>query len=132
MLNDKLDNVTEELVKLRTSVLAIEENTEVRVTNGWGIDVPMKTNEVIKHLYENVRPGGLIDAKFAQCKVEHSTINMLGKFNKNAGVFVTTFKMLVYVLFAGAILYGLYTGRQRDKKEDAIANKVEQLERLIK
>lgn len=132
MLSRKLDNVTSELISLRESVNIIQENTEIRVKNGGGIEVTMKTNELIKHVYENIKPGGIIDQKFIQCKADHSTMRMLGKFNKNASVFATTFKLIIYAVVSVAVLYGAYKGSQRDKVENDLLNKVDNLEKLIK
>lgn len=132
MLNKKLDNVTSELISMRESVNVIQENTEISIKNGGGIEVKMKTNELLKHVYENIKPDGIIDKKFIQCRQDHATINILGKFNKNAGVVATTFKFVIYAIISFAVLYGAYKGNQRDKVENDLLNKVDNLEKLIK
>jgi hypothetical protein len=132
ILDKKLDNVTGELMKMRSSVKVIEENMEIVVKNELGIDTKVKTNELIKEVYEHIRPGGQIDAKFEKCKSDHTTLNILGKFNKNANVYLSTIKIIVYIFIVAAVGYGLYEGNKREKKEAEISSKLQQLETLVK
>jgi hypothetical protein len=132
ILDKKLDNVTGELMKMRSSVKVIEENMEIVVKNELGIDTKVKTNELIKEVYEHIRPAGHIDNKFIKCRSEHSALNLLGKFNSNANVYMTTLKIFIYFFIAISIGYSIYEGKERDKKENEIANKLQKLEILIK
>lgn len=131
-LNRKLDNVTGELVNMRRSVNVIEQNTEIDVLDENGLPVSMKTNELMKHVYEHIRPHGHIDAKFKKCQDDHSAINVFSKFNKSANVYISTLKIFIYAILTFAVLWGFYDNMKRDQKEDQMNKKLEQLEKLIK
>lgn len=86
-LSKQMNNVTDELLSMKSSLTNIEDNiTEIKVKNGGGIEVTMKTNELLKNLYEQTKEGGIIDAKFKECKEAHSSQKRLGLFEKKSAV----------------------------------------------
>jgi len=98
MLGAKLDNVTEELIGMKTDISSIKENTEIRVLNGGNIEVTMKTNELLKHLFEQTKTGGIIDEKFKQCREDHTASKRIGIFDKkSAAWFNVGYRVLVAV-----------------------------------
>lgn len=101
-LNQKLDYVTEELMVMRNSILNIEDNTEIKIMNGGNFEVTMKTNELLKHLYEQTKQGGIIDKKFEACKENHSTQKKMGIFDKKSAVW---FNVIYRVSLGILIIY---------------------------
>jgi chorismate mutase len=108
-ISKQMNNVTDELLSMKSSLNNIEANiAEIKVKNGGGIEVTMKTNELLKNLYEQTKEGGIIDAKFKQCKDAHSTQKRLGVFEKKSAVWfnvgyrviisVTVFYMLMKMI----------------------------------
>ncbi len=83
MLGKQMNNVTDELLSMKSSLTNIENNiTEIKVKNGGGIEVTMKTNELLKNLYEQTKEGGIIDEKFKVCNENHSSQKRIGIFEK--------------------------------------------------
>jgi chorismate mutase len=86
-LSKQMNNVTDELLSMKSSLTNIEDNiAEIKVRNGGGIEVKMKTNELLKNLYEQTKDGGIIDAKFKTCAENHSAQKRMGIFEKKSAV----------------------------------------------
>jgi len=100
MIGKQMNNVTDELLTMKSSLTNIEENiTEIKVKNGGGIEVTMKTNELLKNLYEQTKEGGIIDAKFKECRESHSTQKKLGIFEKRSAVwFNIGYRVIISVI----------------------------------
>ncbi len=136
MLNNKLDNVTEELVSMKTSINNIESNTEITMMNGGGMEVTMKTNVLLKNLYEHTKPGGTIDEKFKACRIDHSPQKRFGVFNKTASVYMDTIKIFGTVALIIMIIINFFVNSTYEKKStekfNTISNKIEMIEKIAK
>ena len=119
MLGKQLNNVTEEIMSMKSSLHNIERNIEIEVKNGGGIPVTMKTNELLKNLYEQTREGGTIDEKFKLCAENHSMNKKLGIFDKKSGLW---FSIAYRVSVAVVIIYMLVKMIELDKFLPVINN----------
>jgi hypothetical protein len=105
MIGKQMNNMTEELIGMKTSLSNIESNiAEIHVKNGGGIEVTMKTNELLKNLYEQTKDGGIIDNKFKACAENHSAQKRIGIFDKktsawfNVGYRIVVTMVVFYML----------------------------------
>ncbi len=119
MLGKQLNNVTEEIMSMKSSLHNIERNIEIEVKNGGGIPVTMKTNELLKNLYEQTREGGVIDEKFKLCSENHSIDKKLGIFDKKSA---TWFNIVYRVIITVSIAFMLFKMIEFDKLFPVINN----------
>lgn len=132
MVNQNLNNLTAEVISMKTSIAAIEDNTEISVMNGGNFEVKMKTNTLLKHLYEQTKQGGIIDQKFAECKESHTAQRRFGNFNKSMSTFIQTAKIIGTVLLFLMVIFSLLKGEQRDEKMIKMDQKLNLIEKIAK
>lgn len=133
MLGKKLDNVTETVIDIQNSLAEIKENTEISVRiNGGEFEVPMKTNELLKHTYLQLKPGGIIDKKFEECRESHSAQRRFKLFNKAAGTYVDTIKIIAFFAMFFMCCFSVYQSMQSKNGEDATEKRMDKIEKLVK
>ncbi len=133
MLGKKLDNVTETVIDIQNSIAEIKENTEISVKiNGGEFEVPMKTNELLKHTYLQLKPGGIIDKKFEECRESHTAQRRLRIFNKAAGTYKETIAILAFFAMFLMCCVSLYQSFQSKNEEGATEKRMDKIEKLVK
>ena len=132
MLNRNVSNLTEEVISMKTSIAAIEDNTEISVMNGGVFEVKMKTNTLLKHMYEQTKQGGIIDKKFAECKDSHTAQRKFGNFNKSMGTFIETIRIAGTIALFILVVLSFLRGSQRDEKLLEMDKKLNLIEKIAK
>jgi hypothetical protein len=132
LLAGKIDNITTELIDVKTSINEIKDNTEISVMNGGNFEVTMKTNVLLKHLYEQTKQGGGIDKKFEECKNAHTMQSKFKLFNKEAGTFVQTLKIISFVVLFIMVILTFFKSKDADEKATTTNSRIDKIEKLSK
>jgi len=121
MINRNVSNLTQEVISIKASVAIIEDNTEISVTNGGNIEVTMKTNTLLKHLYEQTKEGGGIDKKFDACRDRNSAQKKLTMWDQKTAVW---FSLAGRVVVALVVIYSLMELTSLKKVIDKVQTEV--------
>lgn len=89
-LSERMDNITDELVKVSKGLDSVQYRVssiesgmvDVELTNGGGRKIKYNRKDLIQQAYDTMKPDGIIDQRFNECREIHNPEKMSMKTEK--------------------------------------------------
>ena len=139
-LVSQMSTLAGEILDMRKSVSNIEDNVcEISVKNGGGLNVTLKTRDLLEKLYEHTKPNGIIDVKLQSqadkqiqactahqvrfeksindCREEHSPQHRVKVLNKSIAPWETLGRSILWIILFGMIVFSFFFNKQDRQKQ---------------
>ncbi len=115
-LSERMDTITDELVKVSKGLDSVQYRVssieagmvDVELKNGGGRIIKQPRQQIIQQAYDTMKPGGVLDQKFAECREIHNPEKQSMQNEKKLDkIWKWGTRAVVFILAVAAIIVAL-------------------------